>query len=282
MVNGVLCGCGLWQHMFLSPCLRATVWRCSPAGSTGQTDLSCRTLCHRAFRQIFTHSPALKTIYIISNDFPLLLTRCFSLSLCLPSCFSSPWLTLARNHHCFDVLFEISALAIAPIMKVGVPMPVPAPRDRRRCVEFNTREVTAPGTWQERRLARQQYQAKGFGAAEGEGNGNWGYNNFLNFYAAQAMLTTRTRAANKSGRRRASPKVLKSFITSASVQLRDFAQIMFWLRGSVTCNYYRLHEGDREWKGAWHVMLRKIAKQLKATWPSFKSALSSVQAHKLL
>lgn len=123
MVNGVLCGCGLWQHMFLSPCLRATVWRCSPAGSTGQTDLSCRTLCHRAFRQIFTHSPALKTIYIISNDFPLLLTRCFSLSLCLPSCFSSPWLTLARNHHCFDVLFEISALAIAPIMKVGVPMP---------------------------------------------------------------------------------------------------------------------------------------------------------------
>lgn len=81
MVNGVLCGCGLWQHMFLSPCLRATVWRCSPAGSTGQTDLSCRTLCHRAFRQIFTHSPALKTIYIISNDFPLLLTRCFSLSL---------------------------------------------------------------------------------------------------------------------------------------------------------------------------------------------------------
>lgn len=48
----------------------------------GQTDFSCRTLCHGAFRQIFTHSPALKTIYIISNDFPLLLTR--SPSLCLP------------------------------------------------------------------------------------------------------------------------------------------------------------------------------------------------------
>lgn len=153
MVNGVFCGCGLWQHMFLSPCLRATVWRCSPAGSTGQTDLSCRTLCHGAFRQIFTHSPALKTIYIISNDFLLLLTR--FLSAC-PSLFASPWLTLARNHSRFDVLFEISAPAIAPIMKVGVPMPVPAPRDRRRCVEFNTREVTAPGTRPEWSRIRQK------------------------------------------------------------------------------------------------------------------------------
>lgn len=139
-------------------------------------------------------------------------------------------MTLARNHRRFDVLFEISALAIAPIMKVGVPMPVPAPapRDRRRCVEFNTREVTAPGTRPERRLAGQQDQAKGFGAAKGRrGNENGGYNNFLNFAAAQATLSTRTRAANKSGRRRVSPEVLKSFITSASVQLRDFAQIMF-------------------------------------------------------
>lgn len=164
-------------------------------------------------------------------------------------------------------------------MKVGVPMPVPAPapRDRRRCVEFNTREVTAPGTRPERRLAGQQDQAKGFGAAKGRrGNENGGYNNFLNFAAAQATLSTRTRAANKSGRRRASPEVLKSFITSASVQLRDFAQIMFWLRASVTCNYYRPHEEDRatvrDWekKGAWHVMLRKIAKQLKASLAKLK------------
>lgn len=67
--------------------------------------------------------------------------------------------------------------------------------------------------------------------------------NFLNFAAVTqptpSTLSTRTRAANKSGRggegqgqdsadwQQVVASSLRSFITSASVQLRDFAQIMF-------------------------------------------------------
>lgn len=172
--------CWLWQHMFLSHC-----WACNSL----ELPLACPgcagTAGWQAFRQIFAlfypfcswRPQEWKTIYIIFVDSVLPVVD---------------W----RRREISEWLMQNLSRAIATIMEVGVATRLAAhrPRDRTRCVEFNTREVPAPGTEIE------SWESDGGPLQMRMGCGLWeGNRNCLNFFRFWFCVDdARTRAANKS------------------------------------------------------------------------------------